>query len=143
VSLHPIEGGDGAPAEPDWTLTYSDPADVQYAHEQWGVVLREMREAQTLVVANGHMVVRLVNFRIVYERAAQDIAERGAILEAKRTKVPQTNANWAVMRQADEAIRAIEAELGVSPLRRNRVGKVTRAKKAPRAADKYLKQVPG
>lgn len=138
MSLHQIQGGDGTPVEPDWSLTYTDAADIEFASEQWGLVVREMRAAETLTVANGHMIARLVGFRVVYERANRTIAEAGTIIQAKRTKVPQISPHWTVMRQADEAIRAIEAELGVSPLRRNRVGKTQRAKKAPNAASAYL-----
>lgn len=133
-----IEGGDGRPPEPDWNLIYSDEIDIAIAREEWEIVIREMQAAKTLTVANGHAIQRLVAFRIIYERAARQVAEAGAIVKAKRTRVPQYNPHWIVMRQADETIRAHEAELGVSPSRRGRATKIERQKRKPRPADAYL-----
>jgi hypothetical protein len=110
------------------------------ATEQCGLVLRELRDANTLMVANGHAIRRLVEFRIQYECAARQVAEKGTILKTKRSRVPQYNSHWIVMRQADDSIRVADIELGIFPLRRGKAGKVQRAKKAPRAADNFLKQ---
>lgn len=137
-----IDGNDGCPSEPDWSSIYTDELDIAEAHEQWGVVSRELAEVGTLAVANGHSIKRLVEFRVQYERASREVAEHGPILKAKRTRVPQYNPHWVVMRQADEAIRATEAELGIAPTRRGKVTKVQRGKKTTRAADTYLKSVP-
>lgn len=135
-----IDGGDGAPAEPDWSAVYSDVLDVEAASREWGLVVREMRDAGTLAAVNGHAIKRLVEFRVQYERAAKHVAEIGAIRPAKRAKTGQWNPYWTVMRQADEAIRAIEAELGISPVRRGRAVKVQRGKRTATAADRYLGQ---
>lgn len=134
-----IIGGDGEPIEPDWTLTYSDEDDLAIASEQWGQVIREMRDAQVLTVANGHAIRRLVDFRITYERANRHVAEHGAVFAAKpRKKAGQWNPQWSVMRHCDEAIRHLETELGISPLRRQRAGKVQRRDTKKRASDAYL-----
>ncbi|MCS0497875.1 P27 family phage terminase small subunit [Ancylobacter sp. MQZ15Z-1] len=138
MKLTSVEGGEGAPPEPDWASQYTDELDIVEAKERWGIVTRELREAGTLAMVNGHTVQRLVEFYVVYRRAARQVGELGAITRARRTKVPQTSPYWTVMRQADEHIRMNEAELGLSPLRRNKAGKVQRGKKAPRAADSYL-----
>ncbi|WP_457094920.1 hypothetical protein [Microvirga sp. P5_D2] len=58
------EGGDGVPAEPDWASIYSGELDIAAAHEEWGFAIRDMREAQTLTVANGHAIKRLVELKI-------------------------------------------------------------------------------
>jgi hypothetical protein len=50
---------------------------------------------------------------------------------------------WVIMRQADEALKVLEAELGVSPVRRGRATKVTREKKIERASDRYLTPATG
>ncbi len=137
-----IDGGDGVPPEPDWRTLYADEDDIALAERQWGEVTREMREAGTLAAANGHSIRRLIEFRVQYERMARHVAEHGPVIKARRSKVPQYNPHWIVMRQADENIRVAEAELGIAPVRRGKAAKVQRGKKAPRAADSYLKAVP-
>jgi P27 family predicted phage terminase small subunit len=145
MSISIMEGGAGAPPEPDWASIYSDEFDIAAAHEHWGTVVRELQSANTLAVANGDAIRRLVEFHVQYERAAKHVAEHGAILppKNKRTKVGQWNPFWSVMRQADKAILALEAELGLSPVRRGKAEKVQRGKTKIRAADAYLRSVPG
>lgn len=140
AAISSIGGGEGVPPEPDWRSLYSDDGDIAFAHEQWGLVMRELRDAGTLVVANGHAIRRLVEFRVQYERMARHVAENGPVIKAKRTKVPQYNPHWIVMRQADEHIRVAEAELGIAPTRRGKATKVQRGRKAPRASDAYVKR---
>lgn len=139
MTLTPMPGGGGEPPMPEWNSLYSDPLDIASATEEWGVVIREMQEAGTLSVANGHAIKRLVMFRLEYERSSREVVEHGAVLLAKRTKVQQANVHWVVMRQADEAIRVLEAELGLPPVRRAKAGKVQKKAKTDSAAQKYLK----
>jgi phage terminase small subunit len=141
VSFEPIAGGDGMPPEPDWTTLFADDLDLESAHAHWGVAIRDLREAGTLAAANGHAIRRLVDFRVQYERASRHVAENGAILSNKRAKIGQFNPYWAVMKHADEVIRALEAELGIAPVRRGRAAKVKRAEKTQRASSRYLKSV--
>ncbi|EHK56830.1 P27 family phage terminase small subunit [Allomesorhizobium alhagi] len=139
MSSNAIQSIEGVPNEPDWASLFAETADAEAAHEQWAVVCRELRDAGTLAVSNGHAIKRLVEFRVQFERASRHVAEHGPIITAKRAKIGQWNPHWSVMRQADEAIRAIESELGISPARRGKVTKVARGKKTSRAADAYLK----
>jgi P27 family predicted phage terminase small subunit len=141
--LQGIAGGEGVPSEPDWSLIYKGADDVTVAHEEWGVVVREMQESGTITVANGHAIRRLVEFRVQYGRASGIVARQGAIVQAKRTRVPQINPYWVIMRQADEALKVLEAELGLAPVRRGRAAKVKREKRSERASDRYLKPVTG
>ena len=139
MDLHTIGGGDGVPPEPDWSLHYSDELDIAAARNEWGVVVREMQGAETLAVCNGHAIGRLVEFRIQYKRAANHVAKHGAIIEGKTTgKGGQWNPHWSVMRQADHAIRALEAELGLSPRRRAAAVKAKRRRNRRSGADDYL-----
>jgi P27 family predicted phage terminase small subunit len=140
--LETIQGGDGSPAEPDWTAVFTDILDIQAAREQWRIVVRELHESQALTVANGHTIRRLVEFRVIYERAVRDMAETGAVMKAKRSRVPQVNPNWPIMRQASEHISSLEAELCLTPRRRAAAGRVQRKAKVVRPADAYLKSVP-
>jgi phage terminase small subunit len=145
VSFAAIQGSDGKPPEPVWRTIFSNEDDLAIATEAWGFVVRELGEAGTLALANGHAIRRLVEFRVQYERASRQVAERGALLPPsnKKTKVGQWNPYWSVMRQAGAEITALEAELGIAPVRRGKAVKVQRGKKAPRPADAYLKPVPG
>ena len=140
-----IIGGDGEPEEPDWSLIYTYEDDVLMAREEWGKVIRELRENQTLTVANGHAIRRLVDFRVQYEIASQHVAENGPVLRSKKrnVKVGQWNPYWAVMRHCDDVIRTLESELGISPIRRARAAKVQKRNKQARAADAYLTKKAG
>lgn len=141
MAFEAVAGGDGTPPEPDWSALYVDELDLAAAKSHWGSTVRDLRESGTLSVANGHAIRRLVEFRIQYERAARHVAENGPIIAAKRAQTGQFNPYWAVMKHADEAIRILEAELGIPPVRRGRATKVKRAEKVQRASDKYLQSV--
>lgn len=133
-----IEGGNGAPEAPDWQSIYDDPLDIAMAAETWREIITAMTEASTLSPANGAMVARLVRFRIEFDRAARDVAANGTKIRAPRSKVPMPNPSWAIMRQANDAITSLEAELGIPPVRRAKATKITRPR-AWRPADEYLK----
>lgn len=141
MTFSTTEGGEGAPPEPDWSQFYADEFDIVEAHDQWMAIINEMREANTLTVANGHQVKRLVEFRVQYERSAKHVAEHGPVLRGKRAKVGQWNPHWSVMCQAQEKILAIEAKLGIDPVSRGKLSKVNRGKKANRPAAAYLKSI--
>ncbi|MEI5679552.1 MULTISPECIES: P27 family phage terminase small subunit [unclassified Mesorhizobium] len=143
MEMTAIPGGDGTPSEPDWASLYADEFDIAAAHEEWGIVIRELKDAVTLSVSNGHSIRRLVEFRVQYERASRHVAEHGPILKPtnKKAKVGQWNPYWSVMKQASETIRALETELGLAPVRRGNATKVVRGKKSPRAADAYIRPV--
>jgi phage terminase small subunit len=138
-----ISGGEGVPNEPDWSSIYADEFDIAAAHDEWGIVTRELRAAVTLSVANGHAIRRLVEFRVQFERASKHVAEHGPVLKptSKKAKVGQWNPYWSVMKQASESIRGLEAELGIAPTRRGNATKVNRGSKSTRAADTYLRPV--
>jgi phage terminase small subunit len=135
-----LPGGDGYPKEPDWTTIFTDDLDVDVARVTWRETFNEMRDAGTLSLSNGHAIKRLAEFRVQFERASRHVGEEGAILPPanKKTKVGQWNPYWSVMRQADDAIKSLESELGLSPRRRAGAAKAERKVKQVRAADAYL-----
>ena len=141
MTITAINGGEGLPPEPDWSQIFTDEFDLALAHAEWGIVTRELTAAGVLAVANGHAIRRLIEFRVQYERSARHVAEKGAILAptSKKAKTGQWNPHWSVMRQAEDAMRAQEAELGLAPTRRGKATKVQRGQAKPRAADGYLK----
>jgi P27 family predicted phage terminase small subunit len=136
MDLQTIDGGDGVPPEPEWTLHFSEDLDVAAASEEWRTICSYMRNADTLAVANGRAIRRLVEFHIQWRRASKHVAEHGAIIQGKTGG--QWNPHWSVMRQADHAIRALEAELGLAPRRRAVTVKAKRRLNRRVAADDYL-----
>lgn len=140
ANLAAIAGGDGLPAEPVWAELYADELDIVLAGEEWGFVTRELQAVAGLSVANGNAIKRLVQFRVQFDRAAKHVAEHGAILAptSRKSKTGQWNPYWSVMRQADEAIRALEAELGIPPVRRSKIAKVIKTARKARPSDAYL-----
>lgn len=133
-----IDGGGGTPPEPDWSKTFADPLDASRAHEEWIGVINELKAANALTVANGHAVKRLVHFRVIYDRAADTVIAQGAVIPARRTKVPSHSAYWTALKQAAEAIASVEAELGLAPTRRGKLVAVKPKTRPARPADEYL-----
>lgn len=141
TTLTALPGGENLPPEPDWRAVYTDELDINAASQHWREIVGEMRESATIGITNGHAIQRLVHFRLEFDRAARNVAEQGKVIRAKRTRTPQINPEWTCMKQAGEAVSDLEAELGLSPRRRNAAGKVNRAKKRATASENYLKPV--
>lgn len=139
MALTTIQGGDGRPPEPDWTTIFNDELDQLAAAEHWRAVVNEMHEAGTLAAVNAHTVKRLVLFYVEFDRSAREVAERGKVTKTK-SGVPQLNLEWTGMKQANEACTSLEAELGISPRRRNAAGKAQKSKRGATAAERYLKR---
>ena len=134
-----IEGGVGVLAEPDWSLFFDDELDQRAARETWASVIAEMRKSSILSSVNVHAIQRLCQFKVVYELAARHIAVEGPILKRARAKVGVWSPWWSVMRQADEVLRALENELGISPTSRKKASPAPVAKPRPLvAADEFL-----
>lgn len=136
-----IDGGDGSPAEPNWSLTYTDEIDQAAARDHWRLIISAMRDAGTLAAENGHAIKRLVLFYVEFDRSARQVAEGGKVIRAKKTAVPQMNLEWVGMKQASAEASSLEAELGLNPRRRNAAGKVQRKARTARASDAYLRPV--
>lgn len=137
-NLTPITGGEGQPPEPDWTQIYSDPMDVAACSEAWQHSLSEMRDANTLSMACGPILKSYVVMQIEADKSLRHVAENGKVLKAKRTGTPAWNLEWLAFRQAAGDVKDFAKALGLSPDGRTKVGKVQNAKKAPRAADRFL-----
>lgn len=128
-----------APKEPEWDKVFSDELDQFAAADAWREITQEMRLACTLSRANAHDIRRLVDFRVAYDRAARQVAELGPVLKAKRAKVGQWNPHFSVMQKASVEIRAIEADLGLTPTTRGRAVKAPlTGKKRWTASDEYI-----
>jgi P27 family predicted phage terminase small subunit len=138
MAFETIDGGSGAPEQPAWQLLFSGADECAAAQSYWSTIVATMRAAETLSVANGHAIKRLVVAAIVYDRASAAVARDGAVRRVKG--VDRKSPQWALMKQSAEMCARIEAELGLPPVRRGRVGKVTR-KSRRTAADGYLRPV--
>lgn len=135
-----IEGGAGSSEvpEPDWTQFYADDLDLGVARSQWRATLGELRGTEKLAAANLHQIKRYVMWCVQYEVAARHVAEEGAVFPRRGKKQPAWNPWFSVMKDASARCEAIEAELTLSPRRRNNGGKVPRKVKRVGASDEFL-----
>jgi len=126
-----------SPIEPDWQLT--DEIEIATAREHWRSIVAEMALAGTLVAENGHAIRRLVEARMIYERASNQVLEHGAIVRAPKTKTPMHSPFWSVLLKAGQACDRMEAELGLAPTHRAKATKpADRKPRTPRPSDEYL-----
>lgn len=130
--------------EPDWSSTYDDELDVSIARQTWMDATTELREREALSPASAAMVERLAWFRVQFARNQRAVTEKGAVTRARRTGTQQWNLNWKAALQAEEAARALERELGISPTRRGAIKPAAqRKRRGPVAADEFLHVVKG
>ncbi|QUT04831.1 P27 family phage terminase small subunit [Sphingobium phenoxybenzoativorans] len=141
MTLPAVDGGDGVPPQPDWIKFFSRKLDRARAAEYWGVIVRELRAAEKLSVANGHAIIRLVVAYVNFDRSAKEVAKLGPVMKAPRTKVPTYNPWWTTMQNAASAAAAAEKDLCLSPRDRGAGAKVTTRKRKPSAATAYLRPV--
>ena len=134
----PAPPDDGRPAEPNWATLYKTKTDQETAHALWAGVVEEMAQASTLSPVNGPAIRRYVMFQVEFERQARAIGKAGVVRKAPKTKVPMVHPSWSILKQAAEAAATLEAELAISPRRRNNGGKVDRKQKRVSRADTFL-----
>lgn len=130
--------------EPHWRLMISDELEVEAASEYWRLISNELRSRTLLAPVNSHAVRRLVLAYLMYDRAARDVLENGGVLKPRRgnTKaIARANPSVAIMRNSDHDATLLEAELGISPRRREGATKVANGGQRTRPADGYLKPV--
>ncbi len=140
--MNVIHGGDGV-QEPDWSQTYSDPLDTAKAQEEWRILVIALRDAGTLAPENAGQMERCVDFRIMYAKAKQAVADKGMVLMPKKSSprsIARINPHWDAMKDAASALDRIEGELGLPPRRRGAVTKVDRKARAKVAADEFRRR---
>lgn len=139
-----IDGTGRIADEPVWGLLLTDPLEVEAARRHWARITGEMRERDTLAASNGHMIQRLVIAYLVYDRAAREVAEKGAVAKPKRGNpkaIARVSPYYTAMRDAAGDAAGLEAELGLSPRRRAAAAKIDRKNRSRSAAAAYLKSV--
>lgn len=130
--------------EPAWPLLLSDALEIEAASQHWRRITTEMRERDTLAASNGHAIQRLVIAYVLFDRCSREVAEAGAVLKPKRgnpKSIARLSPYFTAMREAGADADRLEAELGLSPRRRNGVGKVVKHGRKATAAASYLKTV--
>lgn len=136
-----VDGGAGVPPEPDWSIHFADELDIAVAHEQWGVLVRELRDTEKLASANAHQIKRLCVSYVLFEVSLRHVAEDGAVFPRKGKKQPSYNPWFTVLKDANSMALVAEAELTITPRRRSNGGKVQR-KKPSQIGGGYLKSLP-
>lgn len=126
--LEAIEGDGFRIPEPDWSAQFTDELDQALAHQQWLVIAAELRNTEKLASANERQVKRLIDAYVLYEIAMRHVADEGAVFPRKGKKQPAYNPWFTVLKDANSMASAAEAELTITPRRRNNGGKVQRKK---------------
>jgi len=137
-----IDGTGSIVEEPDWSMLLIDDLEVAAAHEHWRRVTAEMRERTILAPANAHSLRRLVFAYVIYDRSSREVLEEGAVLKPKRGNpkaIARLSPHFTAMREAGADAERLEAELGLSPRRRNGAAQVQRRARKVSASDAYLK----
>lgn len=127
------------PAEPDWSLLFTDELDLAVARRQWGLLVADLRSSEKLASANESHLRRVVFHQVVWERAARQIAEHGAVIK-KRRGPGKPNPWFSILKDANAMVSAAEAELTITPRRRSNGGKVSK-KKPSEIGGGYLRVV--
>ena len=127
-------------AEPEWSAQFTDELDQDLARRQWRVIIGELRGSEKLANANERQVKRLIDSYVLYEIAMRHVADEGAVFPRKGKKQPAYNPWFTVLKDANAMASAAEAELTITPRRRNNGGKVQRQKQTVIGGG-YLKAV--
>ncbi|HEX8585050.1 MAG TPA: P27 family phage terminase small subunit [Allosphingosinicella sp.] len=118
-----------------------DPGEREAARAHWRAVAGEMRERETLSPANSHALLRLVLAYLVYDRCSLHVALHGMVTEPNENNpkaIPRLSAQYKAMEGAGKEAERLEAQLGLSPGRRGRVGKVAKKRERSASADAFL-----
>lgn len=131
----------GEVLEPDWARMLPDQSEQAAASEHWRRVAQEMLDREILSASNGHALQRLVLAYLVYDRCSRAVAVDG-LVTAKNPDNPKSierlSIYYKAMREAENTAERLEGQLGLTPGRRGRVGKVTRRRERRTGADEFL-----
>jgi P27 family predicted phage terminase small subunit len=142
--MNAIEGTGEIVLQPDWDSLFSDVLEVSAAREHWRVITTELKDRALMSAGNAHALERLIVAYVLYDRSLREVAEHGAVTKPKRGNsraIARTSPHFSAMRELASDAAVLEQEFGLSPRRRSAATKVQNGKKAPRAADSYLKSV--
>lgn len=128
-------------AEPKWDRLLTEKGERQAAKGHWKRVVAEMRERETLAASNGHALQRLVLAYIIFDRCTHQVASHGLVIEPAKDNpkaIQRLSIYYHAMREAEKTAERLEAQLGLSPGRRGKVGKVSKKRERKAGADAFL-----
>lgn len=131
----------GGILEPDWARLLPDAAEQVAASEHWRRIAGEMDQLAILSPANGHSLQRLVLAYLVFDRCSLNVAAGGLVIEPKADNpkaIARLSIHYQAMREAEKTAERLEGQLGLTPGKRGKVGKVNKPKERSAGADAYL-----
>ena len=126
--------------QPNWSEVYEHQIDVDFASDEWAILVSELKSNNTYSPAILHTMERLIHARVAFNQAQRQVGRYGTIVISTKTSNAVQNRYWTIVRQADAIIRAIEAELCISPYRRGKAGKI-KAGGGKTLADQYISSI--
>ena len=92
------------------------------ARVTWPIVVRELTLAGQLGADNARVIERYVTLYARWREAESHLATEGAITAAPRTGTPMHNPWLSVSNAAADRLARMEAEMGLTPAARKRLG---------------------
>lgn len=132
---------DAIVAEPKWSTLLPDAAERKVAAAHWRRISTEMKDREILSASNGHALQRLVLAYLVYDRCSQSLADGGIVDEPSPENpkaIARLSIHYKAMREAEKTAERLEAQLGLTPGKRGRVGKVAKRRERTAGADAFL-----
>ncbi len=127
--------------EPDWGRLVTDAAERTVAAEHWKRIVGEMRDRETFSESNSHSVQRLILAYLIYDRCSKMVAADGLISEPAKDNpkaIARLSIHYQAMREAEKTTERLEQQLGLTPGRRAKVGKVVKKRERSAGADAFL-----
>lgn len=131
----------GGILEPDWARLLPEKPEQAAASEHWRRVAGEMDQQQILSPSNGHSLQRLVLAYLVFDRCSLHVAVDGLVTEPNADNpkaIARLSIHYKAMREAEKTAERLEGQLGLTPGKRGKVGKVTKQRERSAGADAFL-----
>jgi len=128
-------------AQPDWKRLLPDKGEQAAAEIHWCCIIEEMQSREIFSASNRHAVQRLVLAYLVYDRCSLQVAADGLVTKPNPDNpksIARLSIFYKAMREAESTAERLEAQLGLSPGRRTKVGKVTKKRERSAGADAFL-----
>ena len=128
-------------SQPDWGRLLPNLAEQQAAAFHWQCIVQEMQEREIFSASNRHAVQRLVVAYLVYDRCSLLVGSDGLVTEPNPENpksIARLSIHYKAMREAESTADRLEAQLGLSPGRRSKVGKVAKKRERSASADAFL-----
>lgn len=135
------KSGNSVVSGPNWATLLTEKTERAKAKAHWKRLTGEMEAAETLSASNGHSLQRLVLAYIIYDRCSAIVAADGLVTEPAPDNpkaIARLSIHYKAMREAENTAERLEAQLGLTPGRRAKVGKVTKKRERKAGADAFL-----